>query len=57
MNERQEYLLMLLKEKNYLTIDELSKVLHYSSSTVRRDLKKLSSKGLVKRIHGGVIKR
>ncbi|MCX8725966.1 DeoR/GlpR transcriptional regulator [Lactobacillus panisapium] len=57
MNERQEYLLMLLKEKNYLTIDELSKVLHYSPSTVRRDLKKLSSKGLVKRIHGGVIKR
>lgn len=56
MNERQEHLLMLLKDKNYLTIAELSKVLHYSPSTIRRDLKMLANKGLVKRTHGGAIR-
>lgn len=53
MNKRQEFLLTLLKEKNFLTITEISKLLHYSDSTVRRDLKVLSDNGLVQRINGG----
>lgn len=55
MNERQNRLLALLQERNFITISDLSKSLHYSTSTIRRDLNALADKGLVQRIHGGVI--
>lgn len=55
MKDRQKLLLTTLKDRNFLTINDLAKVMHYSASTIRRDLKELENNGLVQRIHGGAL--
>ena len=55
MKDRQKLLLTILKDKNFLTISDLAKHMHYSASTIRRDLKELENNGLVQRIHGGAL--
>ncbi|QLB51026.1 DeoR family transcriptional regulator [Streptococcus sanguinis] len=55
MNIRQEKICELVKEKNFMSIMELSKQLHYSESTVRRDLTVLENLKMIKRISGGAI--
>jgi DeoR/GlpR family transcriptional regulator of sugar metabolism len=51
---RQKEILEILKEKNYVTVDYLSKEVHSSTSSIRRDLTFLENEGIVRRSHGGV---
>jgi DeoR family transcriptional regulator, fructose operon transcriptional repressor len=51
--ERQMLIECHLLGTEFASLDELSKVVHASISTVRRDLDVLAQKGLVKRTHGG----
>ena len=54
--QRQEEILKVLREQERVSVEELSKSLKVSSSTIRRDLEELEKKGLLRRIHGGAIK-
>lgn len=55
MKEIQEKkILEILEAQQYASVDELSEALFISSSTVRRALETLQTKGLVTRTHGGV---
>ncbi|MGY3750104.1 DeoR/GlpR family DNA-binding transcription regulator [Vagococcus acidifermentans] len=54
--ERQQYILQLLQQKNIVKLNELVKLLDTSESTIRRDLQELEDKGLLERIHGGAKK-
>lgn len=53
---RHHQILALLKEKDHVRVDELSKVLNVSLVTVRRDLDFLDESGLLVRTHGGAKK-
>jgi len=55
--ERQQRLLDLLKARQTASLDELSRELEVSSSTVRRDLESLEKDGSVRRTHGGAVYR
>lgn len=55
--ERQARLLEMVRQRRAAQLDELSRSLGVSQSTVRRDLDQLESRGLVERTHGGVIYR
>lgn len=55
MNKRQETIAQLVKEKNFISITELSTVLNYSESTIRRDLVELESLKIIKRVSGGAM--
>ncbi len=52
-NERVAEILKLLESKEYLSVEEITKTLFVSSSSVRRSLAVLEEKGLIKRTHGG----
>ncbi len=52
---RQNSILEILKTEKFVRVNELSKVLYTSPSSIRRDLNSLEQKGLVKRNHGGVV--
>ena len=52
LNERQQNILNILREKGKISVASLSKELHYSEMTVRRDLTKMEKAGLLKRSHG-----
>lgn len=54
MTDRQEQILHLLKERNYITVQELAAALFTSPSSIRRDLTYMQNNGLVTRSHGGV---
>ena len=54
--ERQEKTLRLVKDKEMVTVDELSALFKVSKATIRRDLEELYSQGLVRRQHGGASK-
>ena len=51
--ERRDKILELMKENNYLTIQEICQHLCFSESTVRRDLKKLERDNLIRLTRGG----
>ena len=54
MKEKQEKaILQFLQETEYATVEELSKRLGVSLSTIRRKLNVLSKQGLIVRTHGG----
>ena len=53
-NEREQEIIRHLREYSYLTVDYLSKKMNVSSSSIRRDLADMESRGLVKRSYGGV---
>ena len=53
-NNRQQQILELLKQEQYLSVNDLSQRLFFSKPTVRRDLAELEKSGLVYRSHGGV---
>ena len=53
--ERYLYIYNLLKQNNTVLIGELSRALHVSTNTIRRDLSNLEKQGLLKRTHGGAI--
>ena len=52
LNERQQHILNLLRENGKINVSSLSKELHYSEMTIRRDLTKMEKAGLLKRSHG-----
>ena len=53
-SERQKQILEILKEKGgIITVNELSKMLYASPSSIRRDLTNLEKSGNVKRAYGG----
>ena len=53
--ERQKLILEHLKNKKISTVNEISKIVWSSESSVRRDIKVLEQKGYVKQIYGGVV--
>ncbi len=55
IEQRREKILEALSSKKYMTINELTQLLHFSESTVRRDLKKLEKEQLVTCARGGVV--
>lgn len=53
--ERREYILSLVNKTGSVNSIDIAKILDISETTIRRDLNKLSQKGLVKRTYGGAI--
>ncbi len=54
-NERYDAIVRILKEKNTATVHLLAKELFVSEPTIRRDLKKMESRGIIKRTFGGAV--
>ncbi|KKK53911.1 hypothetical protein LCGC14_3090020 [marine sediment metagenome] len=54
--QRQEEILKVLREQGRVSVEELSKSLKVSPSTIRRDLEEMEGKGLLRRTHGGAIR-
>ncbi len=52
---RRRLLLELVAKQGFATLDELTRALAVSESTVRRDLESLDLAGQVKRTHGGAV--
>ncbi len=55
--ERLSKILESINENGSANIEELTKLVSVSESTVRRDLKKLAENGLLIRTHGGAVKK
>ena len=53
--ERLEKILRMLEENQVIPIHTIAQALYVSESTARRDLIALENKGMVRRIHGGVV--
>ena len=51
--ERFERILEILREKQSVTVTDLTKWLNTSESTIRRDLTELNRQGLLIKVHGG----
>ena len=51
--QRDMEILKLLESKEYISVEEITKTLYVSPSSVRRSLRVLEEKGLIKRTHGG----
>lgn len=52
--ERIENLLQIIRDNKFISYDDLASKTFCSSSTIRRDVNELVSKGLVAKVHGGV---
>jgi len=55
--ERQQRILEVLRERGRVVASELSAALGTSEDTIRRDLREMSSAGLLQRVHGGALCR
>lgn len=53
--ERQTTILHLLSELGIVRVSDLAQKMQVTEETIRRDLEKLESQGLIKKIHGGAI--
>lgn len=53
--ERRMRIVDIINSGKTVTVEELSRILDISESTVRRDLKYLEDKGLIHRTHGGAM--
>ena len=53
IDERKKEILDITKEKTYISVEELAKMVFASEATIRRDLADLASAGLIKRVRGG----
>ena len=51
--QRDMEILKLLESKEFLSVEEITKTIFVSPSSVRRSLRTLEQKGLIKRTHGG----
>jgi DeoR/GlpR family transcriptional regulator of sugar metabolism len=56
LNARQQLLLKIINEKEYVSIKELKKEIDVSEATIRRDLDEMSQNEIIGRVHGGAIK-
>lgn len=54
-NEREEQIIALLREKGFISVQELAARLYVSPSSIRRDLTRLEALGIAKRNYGGVV--
>ncbi|MBQ8341004.1 MAG: DeoR/GlpR transcriptional regulator [Clostridia bacterium] len=54
-NEREQQIIALLRERGFISVQELSKLLFTSPSSIRRDLTRLEALGVVRRNYGGVV--
>lgn len=55
MHQRHEWIIQILSEQTYATVDLLAHQLGVSQATIRRDLRILAEVGLVTRAHGGAM--
>jgi len=55
ISERHQKIYELLRKHKNLSIDKLSSILEISKMTVRRDLDRLTKKGIMQRVHGRAI--
>lgn len=53
--ERKQEILKILKNKEHVDVEELTKLFSVSKVTIRNDLDELGSRGLLVRTHGGAI--
>ena len=51
---RQQNILELVRERGYVSIDELARHFAVTPQTIRRDINQLGDAGLLRRYHGGV---
>ena len=51
--ERRREIINILKDREYVTVEEFSKVLGVSTVTIRTDLSALEAEGSLIRTHGG----
>jgi len=54
-NERQQTIITLLEQKDFIGVVELSQRLNASTMTIRRDLERFEQAGIVRRVHGGAM--
>lgn len=52
-SKRDQEIMKLLEQNNYVTVDFLAEKIHISPSSIRRDLQRLELKGLIVRSYGG----
>jgi DeoR/GlpR family transcriptional regulator of sugar metabolism len=55
--ERRRSIMQMLQRDGKVLASELSKNLHVSEDTVRRDLRELAAAGMLQRVHGGALPR
>src|SRR5438105_11180070 len=55
--ERRRSIMQTLQRDGKVLASELSKNLHVSEDTIRRDLRELASAGVLQRVHGGALPR
>ncbi len=53
--KREQTIIDIIDDKGFMSVNELSKLLYTSQSSIRRDLAKLEDKKIIKRTHGGAI--
>ena len=53
ITKRQEQIIELLNENNFMSVERLSALTYTSPSSIRRDLQALENQSLIKRTHGG----
>ena len=56
IDERRQHILDLIQKQGRVLVGELSRALHISQITIRKDLDYLQSKGLIQRSHGGALR-
>ena len=56
INERRDEILKILCDREYVTVEEFSRLLSVSAVTIRTDLTSLEESGLLMRTHGGAMK-
>lgn len=54
-SERERQIIALLSERSFISVQELSELLYTSPSSIRRDLSRLETVGIVKRNYGGAV--
>jgi len=54
-NNRRDQILVELRQKGSISLEELTEHLSASPASIRRDLSKLQQQGLVRRTHGGAV--
>ena len=56
INERRDEILKILGDRDYVTVEEFSRLLSVSAVTIRTELTSLEESGLLMRTHGGAMK-